>query len=66
MAERTKFVSYVIFSAANTIVYAIPAGWIWGNNGFLLQMGAIDIAGSGPVHLVGATSGLVATMMLGP
>jgi ammonium transporter, Amt family len=41
----------------NTIVYCIPAGWVWGEHGFLYKMGVVDVAGSGPVHLVGGTSG---------
>lgn len=41
----------------NTVVYCIPAGWVWGEHGFLYQLGSVDIAGSGPVHLVGGTSG---------
>lgn len=66
MAERTRLTAYIIFSLLNTIVYVIPAHWIWSDIGFLAQMGVIDIAGSGAVHLVGGTSGLVATLMLGP
>lgn len=34
-------------------MYCIPAGWIWGDHGFLKRLGAVDIAGSGPVHLIG-------------
>ena len=50
----------------NTIMYCVPAHWIWAKGGFLQQMGCIDIAGSGGVHLLGGTSALVATLMLGP
>ena len=32
-------------------VYCIPAGWLWGGHGFLYQLGVVDIAGSGGVHL---------------
>ena len=66
MAERTKLTSYIVFSLLNTIVYCIPAHWLWAENGWLRHMGAIDIAGSSGVHLVGGASGLVATWMLGP
>lgn len=38
-------------------MYCIPAGWIWGDHGFLKNMGVVDIAGSGVVHLVGGSSG---------
>lgn len=39
----------------------MPAGWVWGDHGFLKNMGVVDIAGSGPVHLVGGISGIIAT-----
>lgn len=66
MAERTKLGSYIVFSFFNTVIYCLPAHWMWGENGFLQELGAIDIAGSSVVHLVGGLSGLVATLMLGP
>ena len=66
MAERTKLTAYILFSLVNTVVYSIPAHWIWSDIGFLKTMGAIDVAGSSGVHLVGGTAGLVATIMLRP
>lgn len=66
MAERAKLSAYIIFSFLNTIIYCIPAHWVWAESGFLFKMGAIDIAGCGPVHLVGGITGLVATLILGP
>ncbi|XP_015602614.1 putative ammonium transporter 3 isoform X2 [Cephus cinctus] len=66
MAERCNFKAYCLFSFLNTIVYCVPAGWVWGDHGFLKRMGAVDIAGSGTVHLVGGTSALACAMMLGP
>ena len=66
MAERTKLSSYLFFSSLNTIIYSFPAHWVWSSNGWLNQMGMIDVAGAGPVHLVGGITGLVATMVLGP
>ena len=62
MLTRFNFVAYVMFSALNTIVYCIPAGWLWGGHGFLYQMGAVDIAGSCGVHLCGGASGKVIVM----
>ena len=41
----------------NTVVYCVPARWIWGPGGFLSELGVIDIAGSGAVHLLGGVSG---------
>lgn len=66
MAERANYNAYCIFSLLNTIVYCIPAGWVWGNHGFLKKLGVLDFAGSGCVHLLGGASALVAATMLGP
>ena len=66
MAERTKLVAYIIFSFLNTCVYSFPAFWIWAPSGFLKQLGAVDIAGAGAVHLVGGVTGLMATLILKP
>ncbi|XP_031622329.1 putative ammonium transporter 3 isoform X2 [Contarinia nasturtii] len=66
MAERCNFKAYCLFSFFNTVVYCIPAGWVWGEHGFLNNLGAVDIAGSGPVHLIGGSSAFASAMMLGP
>ena len=66
MAERISLRAYILYSFLNTLTYTFPAHWIWAENGWLRKMGAVDIAGCGPVHLVGGVSGLVATMMLKP
>ncbi|XP_070542958.1 putative ammonium transporter 3 [Ptychodera flava] len=66
MAERTKLEAYIIFSFLNTCVYCFPAHWLWAKNGWLKALGAVDIAGSGAVHLIGGVSGLAATLMLKP
>ena len=66
MAERTKLEAYVVFSFVNTLVYCFPAHWMWSHVGWLRMLGATDVAGASTVHLVGGTTGLVATLMLGP
>ncbi|KAJ9598650.1 hypothetical protein L9F63_010665, partial [Diploptera punctata] len=66
MAERCNFKAYCLFSLINTVVYCIPAGWAWGDHGFLQRLGYVDIAGSGPVHLIGGSSALASAYMLGP
>ncbi|KAL3244613.1 hypothetical protein MRX96_018673 [Rhipicephalus microplus] len=66
MAERTNFTAYCIFSFFDTLVFCIPAGWLWASGGFLRQLGALDFAGAGCVHLLGGTSALVAAAYLGP
>ncbi|CAB4062675.1 amt [Lepeophtheirus salmonis] len=66
IAERCNFYAYCLFSLVNTVVYCVPAGWLWGNHGFLNTLGVVDIAGGGGVHLVGGTSAFVAAKMMGP
>ena len=66
MAERIEIKAYVVFSFFNTLSYAFPAHWLWDDNGFLKKMGAVDVAGDGPVHLVGGVAAIVAAVMLGP
>lgn len=66
MAERTKFLSYCIYSAViSAVIYPIEAHWIWGG-GWLSQMGFHDFAGSCAIHMVGGISALVGAAMLGP
>ena len=66
MAERVELKAYIVFSFVNTLTYCFPAHWVWEPKGWLYQLGAIDVAGCGPVHLVGGFSGLVATLFLKP
>ena len=64
--RRCNFHAYCLFSLVNTIVYCVPAHWLWESTGFLYALDVIDIAGSGGVHLVGGASAIVAAVMLGP
>ncbi len=66
MAERTKFLSYCIYSAViSALIYPIEAHWIWGG-GWLSQTGFHDFAGSCAIHMVGGISALVGAAILGP
>ncbi len=66
MAERTKFLSYCIYSAViSAVIYPIEAHWTWGG-GFLSQLGFHDFAGSACIHMVGGISALVGAKILGP
>ncbi|MCR5656765.1 MAG: ammonium transporter [Butyrivibrio sp.] len=66
MAERTKFLSYCVYSAViSAIIYPIEAHWTWGG-GFLAQMGFHDFAGSNCIHMVGGISALIGAAILGP
>ena len=76
MAERTKFSSYLIYSAViSAVVYPIEAHWVWGG-GWLTRLGAnlfgegapeyVDFAGSSAIHMVGGLSALIGAIILGP
>ncbi len=69
MAERTKFLSYCVYSAViSGLVYPIEAHWIWApdGNGWLAQRGFHDFAGSCAIHMVGGIAALVGAKILGP
>ena len=66
MAERTKFLSYCVYSAViSGLIYPIEAHWIWGG-GWLAEMGFHDFAGSCAIHMVGGISALIGAKILGP
>lgn len=66
MAERTKFLSYCVYSfIISLVVYPIEAHWVWGG-GWLSQMGFHDFAGSAVIHFVGGLTALIGAKMLGP
>ena len=66
MAERTKFLSYCIYSGViSALIYPIEAHWIWGG-GWLSQIGFHDFAGSCAIHMVGGISALIGAKILGP
>ncbi len=65
MAERTKFLSYCVYSGViSALIYPIEAHWIWGG-GWLSQMGFHDYAGSCAIHMVGGISALIGAKILG-
>lgn len=67
MAERTKFISYCIYSAViSAVVYPVEAGWIWNPNGWLVTRGFHDFAGSTAIHMVGGIAAFIGAAILGP
>lgn len=76
IAERTQFPAYLIYSSFLTgLVYPITSHWFWSADGWaspfrsenlLFGSGAIDFAGSGVVHMVGAIAGLWGALIEGP
>ena len=65
MAERTKFLSYCIYSAViSAVVYPIETHWIWGG-GWLVALGFHDFAGSCAIHMVGGLSAFIGAAIEG-
>lgn len=66
MAERTKFISYIIYSfVISAVIYPVVGHWIWGG-GWLSERGMIDFAGSTVVHSVGGWAALIGALLIGP
>lgn len=66
VAERIKYISFIVFSFFLTlIIYPIVGHWIWGG-GFLSQLGMFDFAGCSVVHSVGGWAALSGVLVLGP
>lgn len=67
IAERTKFGGYIIISVVTTaLIYPISGHWVWGDGGWLAELGFYDFAGSTVVHSVGAWIGLAGAIVIGP
>ena len=66
VAERIKYVSFIIFSFVLTLlIYPIVGHWVWGG-GWLADLGFMDFAGDTVVHSLGGWSALAGAMILGP
>ncbi len=66
MAERTKFLSYCIYSGIiSALIYPVEAHWIWGG-GWLAQLGFHDLSGSCAIHMVGGICALIGAKFVGP
>jgi Amt family ammonium transporter len=67
VVERIKFSSLLLFSALwLTLVYAPVAHWVWGDGGWLAELGALDFAGGTVVHICAGVSALALALILGP
>lgn len=65
VAERMKLFAFLVFAVIMTgFIYPIQGFWKWGG-GFLNAAGFLDFAGSGVVHLTGATAALAGVLLLG-
>ncbi len=66
MAERTRFLSYCVYSAViSAVIYPVEAHWTWGG-GWLSKIGFHDFAGSNCIHMVGGICALIGAAMVGP
>ncbi|WP_304748563.1 ammonium transporter [Dubosiella newyorkensis] len=66
MAERTKFISYCVYSfIISLVIYPIETHWVWGPDGFLTAMGFHDFAGSAVIHFAGGLCAFIGAAMLG-
>lgn len=66
MAERTKFISYCVYSfIISLVIYPIEAHWVWGPDGWLTALGFHDFAGSAVIHFAGGLCALIGAAMLG-
>ena len=71
MAERTKFISYCVYSGViSLVIYPIEAHWAWGGGWLTVErFGGVvfhDFAGSALIHMVGGLSALIGAAILGP
>ena len=65
VAERMKLWAFLVFAVVMTgFIYPIQGYWKWGG-GFLEELGFLDFAGSGVVHLCGATAAFTGVLLLG-
>jgi Amt family ammonium transporter len=65
--ERIKFSAYVIYAVIfSALIYPVISHWIFGGGWLQVNIGMQDFAGSTVVHLIGATGGLAALLLLGP
>ena len=67
VAERTKFSSYLLFQPFICgLIYPIVTHWVWSGQGWLTDIGFVDFAGSGVVHMVGGFAALAGIQVVGP
>ena len=67
MAERTKFSAYLLYTPFITgLIYPVITHWVWSGQGWLGELGYIDFAGSGVVHLTGGVAALAGVLAIGP
>lgn len=67
VAERMKFLPYMVFSLlATSVIYPVAGHMVWNPDGIFAKLGMLDFAGSAAVHAVGGWASLAAVIVLGP
>jgi ammonia channel protein AmtB len=67
VAGRVKFSSYLIYTPFITgLIYPIVTHWVWSGQGWLTELGFVDFAGSGVVHMLGGVAALAGVLVIGP
>jgi Amt family ammonium transporter len=67
VVERIKFSAFLILAVLwFTIVYCPVAHWVWGDGGWLAELGALDFAGGTVVHIAAGMSALALALIVGP
>ncbi len=67
VAERIKYLSFIVFSAMMAVfIYPVVGHWIWGGGWLAADKGFLDFAGSTQVHSIGGWAALVGILFLGP
>ena len=65
-AERLKFSAFLVFMVIwSTLVYNPVAHWVWGDGGWLKNLGALDFAGGTVVHINAGIAALAAALVVG-
>ncbi len=65
-AERIRFKALLLFIVAWTVlIYAPIAHWVWGQGGWLKDLGVLDFAGGLVVHISAGASAVVAALVIG-
>lgn len=67
VAERVQFRAYFVYSAAlSAVIYPVVVSWVFAGDGWLNNLGFVDLAGGTVVHVVGGTAAVIGAVILGP
>jgi Amt family ammonium transporter len=66
IAERTRVSTYLFFAFINSaFIFPVGLAWCW-HDGWLENLGFIDVGGAGLVHVMAGIAGFIGTLILGP